>query len=102
MYAGRDFHPADPGESEIYTFDFVNDVLSGETLSNATWTCEAIEGTDASASSRLSGAPSNTGTKSSHRVANLQEGVKYRLRCVAVTSAGNTVSLFANVKCTDL
>lgn len=97
MYVGSDFQPSDTGESESYTFDFSNDFATSETISSATWSISVVSGTDASASSRLVGSPSNTSTKSSQRVTGLQDGVTYLLRAVVITSAGNTISLYSHV-----
>ena len=80
MYAGKDFNNADPGETDVYSLDFTNDLHEDETVVSAAWTCEAVVGTDASASSRLSGAPvyadnaAGVQTITSHTVAGLLEG----------------------------
>jgi hypothetical protein len=104
MYAGKDFSPADQVESEIYSFDFVKDCASGETIASATWTCQVAddsEGTDGSASSRVSGSSSNDGTVTSQRIVGLRQGVKYVLQAVVVTNQSNTRSLWAHVECVE-
>ena len=103
MYAGRDFDPSDNPESELYCFDFVNDLPSGATISAATWSCAVAaisEATDADAATRLQDSPINQGTKSFHRVKNLQPGVTYRLQAVVDTNQGDKISLWAHVECT--
>ncbi len=99
MYVGRDFDPEDVGENEVFTLDFVNDLASGETITSAVWKCEVKSGSDSQAASRLSGAPSNSGTKSSQRVAGLLTGVTYRLTAVVTTSLSNVISLWSHVAC---
>lgn len=100
-FTGSDFDPMDAGESGMLGFDFVNDLASGETISNATWTCEAVEGTDAQAATRLVGSPQNTGTLTKQRVAGLVAGVRYLLQATVTTSAGNTLSLWSRVLCVN-
>jgi len=104
MYADRDFDPADPDESEVYSFDFVKELAPGESISSAVWTCIVASDSEASdglASSRLSGAPTNAGTISSHRVIGLLTGVKYVLQAVVTTSASNLVALHSHVTSRD-
>ena len=101
MYIGRDFDPGDVGENDVYTFDFVNNLNVGETLSSATWTCAAVTGADAAASTRLYGSASCSGTQTSQRVYSLLPGVRYRLQALATTSLGNTKSLWAHVTCAN-
>ena len=76
MYVGRDFDPTDPGENEIFSFDFVNDLDSNESLQSATWTCAAVTGSDPAAASRISGSASAAGTQTSQRIAGLLPGVR--------------------------
>jgi hypothetical protein len=98
MYVGRDFSPADVGESAEYTFDFVRDLAVGETITGATWVCWAESGSDPDAAARLIGAPSFSGTRTTQRVAGLLAGVKYGLQAIVTTSANNVVSLFSYVR----
>lgn len=102
MYTSRDFSMSDPGENEVYTFDFVRDVETGETISSATWTCAVADdshGEDEDAATRVSLTATNAGTRTSQRITGLVGGVKYVLRAVVVTSAGNTKSLWSHVTC---
>lgn len=101
MYVGRDFHPNDVGESAEYSFDFARDLEDGDSIVSAAWSCWAEEGTDASASSRLSGSASVSGTKTTQRVDGLLADVKYGLQAIVTTTLGNTVSLFSYVKSQD-
>lgn len=99
MYVGYDSQPSDTGENESYTFDFANDVAVGETVSLATWSIVVVRGVDTMAPSRLVGAPVNAGTKTSQRIALLQDGATYRILASVLTSAGNTLSLWTHVTC---
>lgn len=101
MYAGRDFDPADPGENEIYTFDFVNDLASNEALQSAVWTCAAVAGVDANAASCVIGTASVLATKTSQRISGLLPGVRYLLQAKGVTNLGNTVSLYSHANCAN-
>ena len=101
MYVGRDFHPSDVGENEVYTFDFENDLADGETIATATWICSVADDSeveDADAQSHVSVVdPLNTDTKTSQRIAGLVDGVKYVLQAIVTTSDGNTKSLWSHV-----
>lgn len=99
MYCGRDFDPSDTGENEVYTIDFVNDLAPNEALMSAVWTCAVVSGIDTAAATRISGAASVALSKSSQRITGLLPGVKYRLQAVAMTTFGNSVSLWSHVIC---
>ena len=102
MYAGRDFDPSDTGENETYTFDLVNDLAAtGETITSAAWTCAVVSGVDANAATCVFGSATISGTQTSQRINGLKPGVVYRLQVKAVTSLGNTVSLYSHVKCAN-
>ena len=92
-------------ESELRTLDFVNDLDAGETLTSATWFLTVIQGVDATPSTHLSGAatlvtPAGTTrqTATQQRIAGLLPDVTYTARAVAVTSLGNTKSLWAHIQ----
>lgn len=104
MHTGKDFPPADVNESELYCFDFVNDLRAGHTIASAVWTCTVAaisEADDPDAASRLIDDPllqDRQPTKTFHRVAGLQPGVTYRLQAVATTQLGDRVTLWSHVK----
>lgn len=102
MYAGQNFPPADPGESEVYSLDFKNDLQVGEEITGVTIELSVADGSDVDVASRLSGSPSIAGTIVSHRVANLQPEVLYRFRAIADTDMGNKLSLYAHIPCEAL
>lgn len=106
MYAGTDFSVSDQDENEIYSFDFVNDLSTGELLVGSpppVWTIAVVSGTDAAANSRLSGSPSVVNgpggvlTATSQRIVGLVPGVRYLLRANVNTSQGNAKTLYSHV-----
>ncbi len=100
MYVGKDFDPADPSESEVYSFDFVRDLTEGESIASATWTIAVAADSaaaDPAAATRLSGGPSNAGTITSQRVVGLLDGVKYVLSATVTSNLGNKATLFSHV-----
>lgn len=102
MYARRDFDPMDVGEIGEFTFDFARDLASGDTIASVVWACtvaDSSDGDDGSASSRLSGFPSNTSSKTTHTVSGLVAGVKYLLQASATTTLGDVLSLWSYVDC---
>ncbi|WP_409188447.1 hypothetical protein [Bradyrhizobium sp. RDM4] len=102
MYVGRDFDPSDLGESETYTFDFVRDLASGETIVGATWFCTVAAdsiGVDADAADHVAIPASYNGTKTMQHVSGLVAGVKYVLQAVVETDQGSTLSLWSHVLC---
>jgi len=100
MYVGRDFDPSDVGESEVYSFDFVKDLATGETIASSEWFCAVAEDSDAddaAAQDHVALDASNAGTVTSQRITGLVDGVKYVLQAKVVTSLGNTKSLWSHV-----
>lgn len=109
MRIRQDFDPADPSESEVYSFDYTAELGPTEELTGATFSIALVEGVDADPASRLDGAAS-VGAKAggtrdvlaSQRLTSLQPGARYRLSCLAETDADNTISLYAHVTCKAL
>lgn len=102
MYVGRDFDPSDTGESERYSFDFVNDLQAGDSIQSAAWTCAVAAKSglaDPNASACIGGPAVYTGTKTSQRVINMLSGVVYVLTATVVSVGGDTVSLWSHVEC---
>ena len=97
MYCGADFSVCDPSESEIYAFNFVNDLTPGDTLASAVWTCTVSQGVDANPSARLSGAASvYESTYTTQRIIGGVAGVSYILMATATTAQGNTLVLWSH------
>jgi hypothetical protein len=98
MYVGIDFDPTDGSEIEYYTLNFINDLVAGEMITQATWSIAVVTGTDPSAASRISGTAEidPTGTMTSQQFANLLNTVKYRLTANVLTNFGNSKSLWSH------
>lgn len=106
MIIREDFSDADPGETEGYTFSFIRDIPSGESLASAVFTLtveETWDGftADPSPASRLVGAAviDSTGKKATQRLSDLQPGNRYRLQCYGTTGSSDTPSLYSFVTC---
>lgn len=104
MYVGRDFDPAAQDESDVFGFDFVNDMGPTDTLTSTTWTLAVLRGTDANPASHLIGAatlvtPDGTlfQTATQQRIAGLLPDVMYSVKAVCGTSAGDTLSLWSHI-----
>lgn len=60
MYLGVDYFPVDSTESLVLGIDFVNDLVSGDTVSSATVACSVAADSqvaDATPSARITGGP---------------------------------------------
>ena len=100
MYVGRDFDVANSGESEVFAFNFVNDMLPTDSVVAATWALTVSEGTDANPSSRLDGAPFFLSrTISTQRISGLLAGVTYIVTCTVSTAQSNTITLWSRIPC---
>jgi hypothetical protein len=75
-------------EEEIYvSYNFVNLIPLGEAITGATWTCTVLTGTDASASSMLSGtADLSEDPIVTQKVVAGVRGATYNLKCVVTTA----------------
>lgn len=105
MYCGRDFSPQQSGESEVFGFDFVNDLDPEEEVISAIWTMTMAHGVD-STPNRLRGVPfvvvprgSTRMTGTIHRVGGLIPGNTYALGANVMTTFGNSVALHSHVLC---
>jgi len=104
MYVGRDFDPADTGESERYTFDFVNDLNAGDIITSSTWECEVAavsNGTDPAAASRIDGEAVINKTRSTQRITGLLPGVDYAVTATVETLNGDTIRLWSHIRCRE-
>ena len=80
-----DFSAKRPGETELFTVDFVNLISVGAVISSATWTNSVKTGTDASPGAMISGSAIINGTQVSTRLMGGVSGVVYAPICTAVT-----------------
>lgn len=94
-YTGSEFSVADTGESEIYGFDFVNELQHGETIASAQWAIIDTLSIDLAPASRATGAIMVEGSVVSQRLTGLTAGGRYLLKAQVVTSLGNTLSLWS-------
>lgn len=72
--------PLDVDEADYVVVDYVDLLATGESVASVVVTCEAIEGTDASASSRPSGAAEINGTQARQLITGAVDGVVYLVR----------------------
>src|SRR5215475_9305388 len=98
----------DQDEVATIGFDFVNDVMPGETLSSAVWTVAVVSGTDANPMSHLQGPTrvitpdgSTQQTATVQGIGGLLPGVVYRVRALASTNLGNVVPLHSHIFCEE-
>ena len=103
MYLGRDFDPTQVGEAEFYGFDFTPEIDTADTISSVAWTCTVAAispASDPSPSARIVGGSSTIdGKKVYVKLSGFVAGVIYSLQAIITTAAGETVALWANVKC---
>jgi hypothetical protein len=98
-YVGRDFDPMDTEEIKDLSIDFTSELGDCDQVASATWSISVVTGTDASASSRLSGDPTITcNSKVTQRHTTLQDGVRYRTQCTATTKNGEILILYSHVR----
>lgn len=110
MQIKQDFDPADPGETQSYSFDFTGDIGASDMLTGVPVWSLAVESTetgataDADPASHLHGGATvdATGKFTSQFLAGLVAGNRYRVQAVCQTVAGETVSLYSHVDCRSL
>lgn len=83
-------------DEEFFTFDYVEDLASGETIVSALWAIAVVTGTDPAASSMLFGASSISGSKVTQMVINGLNNVRYLLTCQATTSNGQKITKYGS------
>jgi hypothetical protein len=102
MYVGRDFDVSDTQEDEVYSFDFVNELLdAGEIINSAIFEIKVARSSpvnDPAINTRMLGSPAVNGTIASQRLAALVERCVYFLRAKCATSTGNVRSLHAYIR----
>lgn len=86
-------------ESELFTFDFVNDLRPGDSIASAGWTCSAAVGTDAGAAGRVTGSPTVLGTRVTQRGGGFLPGVTYVMTALVHTALGDDLDLWAYLPC---
>lgn len=92
--------PLDVDEQDYVkaTFEDLLDTDGGETVASVyDVTCEAIDGTDASASSRLSGSAVLDSPEVAQLMAGVVDGVTYLVRIIVTTSASRRLVIAGTV-----
>ena len=79
------------------TFDFVDDIATGATVTPVSVTVSVIEGTDASPSALLSGAATATGSVVTQWIDSGVVDVVYKLTSLVTVSDGQTLVLTAQL-----
>lgn len=90
-----------PAESFPLGFDFAALLGTGELITSATLTAAVIEGTDASAATRFTGAVLIEGSVVRRRFTGGVAGVLYVITAQAVTDDGNTFEVCAYLQIED-
>ena len=87
------FTPKDPGETEIFTFDFTAALGTGESIITAAVACTVVSGVDAGAAAMVDGAAQIDGTLVVQKIQAGISGNRYTLIATVTTSAGQTLML---------
>ena len=105
MYCGRDYSPQERNESEVIGLDFVNDLQAGETLISSAWAIAVISGVDTDPGDHLSGPAKvvtptfgTLKTATIQRIGGILPGVTYRVKAIAITTLGNTLTLWSHIR----
>ena len=85
--------PKRQGETVNYEFDFLSLLAPGETISTKVTTSEVFTGVDATPSSMINGAASNSGSIVTQSITGGTVGVVYIIVCTVTTSASQTLKL---------
>lgn len=82
MKAQGAFSPLNPGEGDVYGFDFTFDLATGDSVNGAippVWSCTDAAGVDPNPQARLEGPPTLTGNKTYQVVGGPVAGAIYVL-----------------------
>lgn len=93
-----DFSSANTPETDLFTLDFVNDLVAGDSVVSATWTISVLVGTDNAADSYKIGDPTVFGSKVTQKAAGFLPGVEYCMTAQATTQFGLTPILWAPIQ----
>jgi len=117
MYVGRDFDNIEPGETDVFSIEFTDDLLNGRTINTPTWQCSVIRTdpgatVDPTPSSRVDGPSSiTTATKPvtgalrtfvNQKMTGMIAGNLYALQATVLTSDGCTLQRYSKVYCTSV
>ena len=73
-------------EDIVASFDYTDQLATGETISSAVFSATVAKSTDASPENIISGSGTVSGAVCSQLVINGLNGVKYLIKCIATTS----------------
>jgi hypothetical protein len=103
MYCGEDFDVIQPDEVDDFTFDFVNDLKSNETILWARcelYVARASMGADINPMGHVMSNVVVTGTMTTVKLGrNMVDGVLYGLEIQVMTSFNNQISLWSHIPC---
>jgi|SRR4051812_41097754 hypothetical protein len=102
MKAQGSFSPMNPGESEIFSFDFTRDLATGDSviaIPAPVWSCTDSLGVDPNPQARLEGPPTLSGNQTLQRVSDPVAGAVYVLAAKVKTSKGNFLELWGFLPC---
>jgi hypothetical protein len=86
-----DFTPKRAIETEVFTVDFINKLLPGETILSAVWSVTVAAGTDANPSAMVQGSAVINGSAVSQIITGGVPGVRYAPICTAHTATQTLV-----------
>lgn len=108
MYLGQDYDPIEPGETDIFTIEFSEELAPGITISAPVWTC-AVASTltgftaDPTPANRLAGLANVTAyggrTFTNQAFTGMIAGNNYILQATVTTSDGRTLQRYSHVLC---
>lgn len=105
VYVGRDFPPMEYDESDVFGFDFINDLRQGEKILQSRWEIEVVDGLDTDAQARLQGLPAlfisegnEVPTVTMQRLGFLVPGTTYVVRARIETDFGNIKRLRSHIR----
>lgn len=90
------FSLADVG-SDLFTFDFANRLVAGDSIASASWVVTVADGADPDVGSIAIGSPTIFETKVTQKAAGFLPGVTYTMQANVVTNLGLTPNLWANI-----
>jgi hypothetical protein len=85
------FAPKRAGETEIFTVDFVNKLLPGETITSAVWSVTVVADIDPNPSAMVQGGAVISGSSVSQIIKGGVPGVRYAPICTAQTATQTLV-----------
>lgn len=99
MYTGRDFIVANVEDRNVYGFDFVHDLQTGDSVQGQSWSLTTRDGSGEAPSSLFVDTPWFVSESSvCQAVSGLVSGTVYIIECVVTTRLGDTLSLWSYIR----